>query len=205
MRADPVSLNLVYAFAASLVALSALLHAFLPKAGSPRPLYSLLALTVALIILLLPINEASVFYYLRGYMGDFSISASVFFSAYIARKGWGIAAYQEKEERALFVWIALLGLCLYPLALGAAQHDPYRLGYHPHSLLVLLLFLGLYFWYRKYYFLLFVLTAAIIGFTTRLLESNNLWDYLLDAVFWLVCITLGISSGLRGRKHRVLR
>jgi len=200
-----VSLNLVYAFCALLIALSALLHGFLPKAKPPRPLYSLLLMTAAVTILLLPANGAPVFYYLRGYLGDFSVSASVFFGAYILNKGWGIAVYREKEQRAFFLSIGLLGICLYPLALGATQYDPYRLGYHPHALLTLLFFLGLYIWYRKYYFLLFTMTAGIIGFTARLLESNNLWDYLLDGVFWLACITLGIMSVLKGRKSRRLQ
>lgn len=195
-----MSLNLVYSFCGWLIALSAFLHLTRPKAETPRPIYSLVVTAVALMILLLPANGAPVFYYLRGYAGDFSVSASVFFGAYILSKGWGIAVYREKELRALFVWIGLLGICLYSMALGGTQYDPYRLGYYPHGLLTLLFFLGLYFWYRRYYFLLFTMTAGIIGFTARLLESNNLWDYLLDAVFWLACITLGVISGLKGSK-----
>jgi len=167
-------------------------------------MYSLLVTTVAFIILLLPANGAPVFYYLRGYAGDFSVFASVFFGAYILNKGWGIAVYREKELRALFVWIGLLGIFLYSMTLGATQYDPYRLGYHPHGLLTLLFCFGLYLWYRKYYLLLFAVAAGIIGFTARVLESNNLWDYLLDGVFWLICIILGIVSGLKGSKFQRL-
>ena len=199
-----MSLNLVYSFCGWHIALSAFLHIFLPKARISQPMYYLLVMMVALMILLLPANGAPVFYYLRGPAGDFSVFASVFFGAYILNKGWGIAVYREKERRALFFWIGLLGICLYWMTLGGTQYDPYRLGYHPHGLLTILFFLGLYFWYRKYYFLLFAMVASVIGFTARLLESDNLWDYLLDAVFWLVCITLGIISVLKDSKSQRL-
>lgn len=197
-----MSLSLVYSFCGWLVALTALLHIFLPKAKTSKPVYSVLLMMIALIILLLPGGATPIFYYFRGITGDFSVLASVFFGAFILNKGWGTKVYREKEMQVLFVGIGLLGIGLYSMTLGATQYDPYRLGYHPQGLLTILFCLGLYFWHRRYYFLLFALATCTIGFSARLLESNNLWDYLLDAVFWLVCITLGIVSGLKNKKSR---
>ena len=78
-----MSLTLVYAFIALLIAMTAFIHLLLPRGLKNKPLYSLLVLLLVLLILLLPINNVPVFYYLRGYLGDLSITSSVFFAAYI--------------------------------------------------------------------------------------------------------------------------
>lgn len=198
-----MSLTLVYAFIALLIAMTAFIHLLLPRGLKNKPLYSLLVLLLVLLILLLPINNVPVFYYLRGYLGDLSITSSVFFAAYIIQAVSGRNLYAATEKKQLLLMVALMGLFLYPGALGLGQFDPYRLGYYPQILLCLLFCSAIYFWFKAYYFLLFLVTSVVVGFMSGLLESNNLWDYLLDAVLWLLCFSIGLFSIIRSGFNRI--
>jgi len=189
--------NLIYAFVALLLLLAAWIHLMLPRAANIKAVYSLPVLLSCLVILLLPVNGSPVFYYLRAYIGDLSITSVAFFGAYFIQRGFGKNIYQAIEVKYLQTLVVLLGLFLYPFALGLGQLDPYRLGYHPQALIILLFFSAIYFWHKAYYFLVFVVTSVAVGFTLDLLESNNLWDYLLDAVLWLAFTTNLLLSGLR--------
>lgn len=197
-----MDLHLAYAFIALIVFLSAWINLMLPKAANGKTAYSLLVLLSSLIVLLLPVGGSPVFYYLRAYVGDLSITSFIFYGAYFIQKGFGRSIYQSVEVGYLQAVVVLLGLFLYPFALGLGQLDPYRLGYHPQGLFILLFFSAIYFWHKAYYFLLFTVTGVIVGFISGLLESNNLWDYLLDVVLWLVCITSLLFSGIRKLRKR---
>jgi hypothetical protein len=149
----------------------------------------------------MPINEAPVFYYLRSfYIGDLSITSTLIFCAYIIQSRGKTVLYQPVEQKQLTLLVVLGGLLLYPLALGLGQLDPYRLGYQPQIMLSILFFVGLYFWYKKSYFIVFVLTSVVLCFNLRLLESNNLWDYLLDPLLLVVFLAIGLTSGLNLEK-----
>lgn len=189
--------DLVYPFIAQLVFLTAFLHLLLPEAARSKAVYSSLVLLSSLILLMLPINGLPGFYYLRAYTGDLSITSLVFFGAYIVRKGFGIPIYRASEAIRLQTLVVLLGLFLYPFALGIGPLDTYRLGFHPQALTVALFVCAIYFWHKSYYFLLFVVTSVVLGYLLGLLESNNLWDYLLDAILWLVCSAKILLSGFR--------
>lgn len=188
--------SLVYAFASMVIFLTAVIHLFLPASVKNNTTYTLLAIMFSLSFLLMQLDEAPVFYYLRGYIGDLSITTTLFFSAYIIQAVWR-QIYQPVEIRYLMWLVVLAGLFLYPLALGLSQFDPYRLGYQPQILLSVLFFTGLYFWYKEYYFLVFLMTSASLCFTAGLLESNNLWDYLLDPMLLLVFFAMGLRSALK--------
>ena len=98
-----VTISLVYAFTSMVILLTAAIHLFLPASVTHKPIYiyTLLAFLVSLsLLLLMPVNEVPVFYYLRGfYMGDPSITATLFFSAYIIQRVWGKAIYQPAEKK----------------------------------------------------------------------------------------------------------
>ena len=195
--------SLMYAFIALLILLTAFLHLLLPRIFNNRPLYSLLALLFALLILLLPVKEVPMFYYLRGYVGDLSITSSIFLSAFIIQRGGGRLLYEVTEKQYLLWAAALTGLFLYPLALGLGQFDPYRLGYEPQLLLSILFFLAIYLWYKTYYFLLFLVTSAVLAFISGVLESANLWDYLRDGVLGLFALAGVGYAGVRTTVRRV--
>ena len=192
------TLNSAYAFFSILLFLAVFLHLLFVRAGNDRSFFHpILILLSALVIMLLPIGDSPVFFYVRGYIGDLSITSSIFFTAYLMDRGFRRKVYQPVEIRILMSAVVILGLFIYPMALGLGSFDPYRLGYHPQTFLILLFCCAIFFWLKAYHFLLFVVTTVVIGFVSGLLESNNFWDYLLDAVLWLVFVSAFLLSGLR--------
>ena len=200
-----MSVSLVYAFTSMVVFLTATIHFLLSFSVKNKLSYffTLLAFLLTISFLVVPINEVPVFYYLRSfYIGDLSITSTLFFCAYIIQSRGKKVLFQSAELKQLTLLVVLGGLFLYPLALGLGQLDPYRLGYQPQIMLFILFFVGLYFWYKQYYFLVLVLTSVVLCFNLRLLESNNLWDYLLDPLLLVVFLTIGLISGLKLRTKR---
>ena len=85
------------------------------------------------------------------------------------------------------VFSILAGAALYPMALGAGAFDPYPAGWHFSWLFVILLGVTLMLLFLKNRFSV-VLLATILAYDLHLLESSNLWDYLLDPILILVAI-----------------
>ena len=74
---------------------------------------------------------------------------------------------------------------MYPMTLGLSRVDPYELGYRPRALLALVAALVILWWWRRRGAAV-VLAAGVGAFNFRVLESVNLWDYLLDPVLVVV-------------------
>jgi hypothetical protein len=87
----------------------------------------------------------------------------------------------------------LAGVALYPMALGAGLFDPYSAGWHFSWLFVLLLVITLGLLFSKNRFSI-VLLATILAYNLHLLESSNLWDYLIDPVLVLISVGASISQ-----------
>ena len=85
------------------------------------------------------------------------------------------------------VFSLLAGAALYPMALGAGAFDPYPAGWHFSWLFVILLSVTLVLLFLKNRFSV-VLLATILAYDLHLLESSNLWDYLVDPILILVAI-----------------
>lgn len=81
----------------------------------------------------------------------------------------------------------LAGVILYPMALGAGSFDPYCAGWHFSWLFVILLCVTLSLLFFRNRFSV-VLLATILAYDLHLLESSNLWDYLVDPILVLVAI-----------------
>ncbi len=81
----------------------------------------------------------------------------------------------------------LAGVVLYPMALGIGAFDPYGAGWHFSWLFVILLCVTLLLLFFKNRFSV-VLLATILAYDLHLLESGNLWDYLVDPILVLAAI-----------------
>lgn len=93
-----------------------------------------------------------------------------------------------RSWRSGWIYGALLGFLLYPAALGLGGWDPYAWGWDSTWLFVPFLLLSLCLLLKNDPFGL-VLAAGVAAYNLRILESTNLWDYLLDPIFWTVsCI-----------------
>jgi len=90
------------------------------------------------------------------------------------------------------IFSVVAGAVLYPMAMGIGTADPYCAGWHFSWLFVMLLgiTLVLIFFNNRFSF---VLLATILAFNFHLLESRNLWDYLVDPVLVIISIAVLIQ------------
>ncbi len=135
-------------------------------------------------LLLLPAGPSALGPLLRAWLGDLSIPNLALLVAALASGIAGIVVIDRRNLATILMVAGISGLLLYPLAFGLAAIDPYRLGYDPLLLPAALLPLCVAGWLSGRRAAIGLLLAALVGFHLDLLESQNLWDYLVDP--WLV-------------------
>ena len=99
---------------------------------------------------------------------------------------------------------AVAGLALYPMTLGVTRFDPYALGYGSRVFELALLAVALVAWYLNLHLIVLCVTLGIGAYLLGLMESRNLWDYLIDAPITIYALVWGVSTGLqvlRARGH----
>ena len=146
-------------------------------------------------LMMVPVDGMAILFYIRSLTADIS----VLHVAYI----WSgiIAMFMHRTVvRVPPRWAALLvvsGLAFYLSSLGAVPFDLYALGYgSPVALAcVLAIFVMLLLYGHAWAALL--LALACLGWQYRLLESDNLFDYLFDIWFWFYCWGVMLSATLR--------
>jgi hypothetical protein len=121
--------------------------------------------------------------YLRGISSDLSITLVMLACVVLAHRLRGLRFIDQRERMALNAAVAAAALFLYPLALGWGDWDPYRAGWGAPGMLVGLLAVTLFCWVKGLRLLPMLVAVALLAWTFDLLESTNLWDYLLDP--WL--------------------
>jgi len=142
------------------------------------------ALVVGVVLaLLVPVGGLLLAGYIRGVMGDLSIVSMVLLGAFVSDRLVDRPLLSQSSRSALRVGAVAGALVLYPLALGLGNFDPYRLGYRPLWLLAPLVLAVVLAW-RSHRGCAVAILVGVTAFNLNLLESSNLWDYLLDV--WLV-------------------
>jgi hypothetical protein len=166
-----------------------LLHAMGFAESRPGWVKALTVLGFAL--LWIPLGEAQLpaVAYVRGITSDLSITL-------IALAAWSIGhllldwpAMSKREQMMVLAVIALAALFLYPLALGWGDWDLYQPGWGSWGMLLALLLICLACWANGLWVLPTLVALAMIAWSLDLMESGNLWDYLLDP--WLSAFALG--------------
>ena len=153
------------------------------------------ASTIALVLIAswTPVQGLPLAGYLRGLVGDLSATTMLL----LAMRLWSVACgrrlLDENERTLWFVLIALAAIFLYPMALGLGGYDPYALGFGSPGFCAILLGITLLAgWMHRHWIMLGIL-ASVTAWLAGLLESRNIWDYLIDpvlagiAVFSLAC------------------
>mgnify|MGYP001812546376 FL=1 len=143
----------------------------------------LLVIVIITLLAMLPLADNPGWYYVRGVFGDSSITGLLFYIALVMQQYFSWQLYRENELVLLRRLVLAAAILLYPFALGLTRFDSYSQGYANPWLLAFLFIIALFFWLKKYYFLALSITAAVFACTLQLLESLNLWDYLLDPLF----------------------
>jgi len=159
-----------------------------------------LVILIITLLLMLPLSGLPGWYYVRGVFGDSSVIALFFYTAIILQQNFAWQLFQKDELLLLRRLTLAAALLLYPFALGLTQFDSYRLGYSNLWLVVIIMIITLFCWLQKYYFLALIMTAAVTAFSLQLLESRNLWDYLLDPLFIIAVILTWFGHRYQGNK-----
>jgi hypothetical protein len=146
---------------------------------SPWRIAALCSLSLAA---LLPIDGLSLAGYVRGVVGDLSITIVVVMLLGIGSRVFHRQGVPEKENIVLCGLVVLCGAIFYPMALGATVYDPYRMGYDSFYLPTALLLLGLAAWLKHRLLIVLCITLAMLAYSVGWYASTNLWDYLIDPI-----------------------
>ena len=172
-----------------------LLAVHLPYAQRLAPLRRVLFVAGAYVVVMIPVFGLSLAGWLRGMVGDLSLTSVLLLGgALIVRVNPAMGGLWDARERAsLLLFISVMALLLYPFALGWGPLDPYRSGFGSIGLILMLALLALWALRRGLALLSLTIALAVTGWSFNLLESTNLWDYLLDAP--LALYALGATAG----------
>lgn len=157
------------------------------------------------VISFIPVSGYSINQYLRGLLNDLSISSLLLMTHYFIT-----IDSNASQTRPILKLIAVTGLFFYPMALGFGSIDPYSWGYlnHAHDTIVPLIFISLltllvfFSFYKKQTLLLLCVAFTILAYQLQLLESKNLWDYLLDPVIFFYALITMLLRNLHKRNLR---
>jgi hypothetical protein len=163
------------------------------------------ALVVGLIgagIVLFPVGGLPLARWLISFNANFSIPLTAMLLARVIQTFSGIRLLDGKALLTGRIFSLAAGAALYPMALGLGRWDPYAAGWEFSWLFVLLFFFTVALLIMKNRFAV-VLMAVILAYQLQLLESTNLWDYLVDP-FLVFVSCIGLGGRLR-RKARGAR
>ncbi len=155
-----------------------------------------------LALLFLPIQGMALAAYARGIGGELSATTLLLLSSAVAALAFGPKLHDRRELQTLAGFVLAAALFLYPMALGLGTFDPYALGYpdRVRALLFPLAPVALFAWFRGRFLVLLSVVVALAAYRFELLESRNLWDYLLDP--WLALYLAGFTIFARFSKSR---
>ncbi|MFZ2386466.1 MAG: hypothetical protein WAW69_01535 [Polaromonas sp.] len=126
--------------------------------------------------------------YIRGISSDLSVSMVALACLVLCQRLFGLPAIARQERVVLYGGLAAAALFLYPLALGWGDWDAYRSGWGSFWMYAALLALSLLSWVRGLRLLPMLVGLSLLAWSAGLMESTNLWDYLIDP--WLATAAL---------------
>jgi hypothetical protein len=195
----PGPTDLAGLFGAATAITSALLR--LPVIARLRQAHPGTLLLAAFLVALVPLGSLPAAGYLRGIVGDLSVTTVVLLVRGLLRPVVGGEEDDARSRLALQVLVAAFGLVLYPASLGLGPLDPYRLGYGSPWLLGGLLALALAAILGRVTAVAWCLALGVLAWTLGAYESRNVWDYVVDplvAAWGLCALLLRGARALRG-------
>lgn len=160
----------------------------------------LLALLAASFI---PLGGLSLAAYLRSHIDDLAITSLVFMAWGCLRRLEVLPPAQHGQTSVLILFAAL-ALILYPATLGLSDLDPYRRGYSPRPLLLLVALMTFSLFYLRHYLAVVMLTCATLTFIAGIKPSLNYWDYLVDPLLGLYCCLALLVLAARWAYRRLM-
>ena len=139
---------------------------------------------VSFAIVLVPLRGIPLARWLAAVVDHWSVPSTALLASACIQRLFGIELLQRHDRQAAWLFGAVAGLFLYPLALGWGPFDPYSLGWHFGPLFVSVAGLAIILILRRNRFGV-VLLLAIAAWHLRAVESGNYWDCLIDPFFFL--------------------
>jgi len=137
------------------------------------------------LIVVIPLGEFALARRLFSITAGFSIPLTAILFSKVLENASGFRLLDRKGLLSSWIFGLISGMVLYPMALGLGGFDPYEAGWSFSWLFVLLMTITIALLFMKNRFGI-VLTACIAAYNLRLLESANLWDYIVDPLFVII-------------------
>lgn len=151
---------------------------------------------------LLPVGPLPLAGYLRGAIGDLSITSLILLSGALLHWLYGWVPPPGRDR--LLLLVVCMGAGLYPLALGWGGFDPYRLGFGSYWFLACLLALAALAVLARLPMIAFAIALSVLAWSAGWYESTNIWDYLLDpAVSIYAAVAITVQGMRRVRRLRM--
>ena len=139
----------------------------------------------------IPLNDLPLAAYVRSFTDDLAISTLVLLG-WVSLVRLGLVEPQEPRARAqMLVLFGLLAALLYPATMGLTYFDPYRWGFNPRPMIVLVALLALGLLWLRNTLAVWMLALGTLAFALRLKASENYWDYLIDPLLGGYCLVAG--------------
>lgn len=165
-----------------------------PSRGKRRGVQlAILGITVALTWI--PIEQVPLAIFVRTLTDDLSIALLVLLGAHTGARLQLVPLPFAQRRDALWLFAAL-GLLLYPASLGLSYLDPYRWGYAPGVLLMVLAILTMLLVLRRCWLAVAMLTLATAAYALRPEGTTNYWNVLLDPLLVLYALGWSLAQGL---------
>ncbi|QQQ49089.1 hypothetical protein JJQ97_17155 [Pseudomonas syringae] len=133
------------------------------------------------------IDGLSMASYARSLTDDLAISSLVLLG-WLTLQRLGVLKPMAASRRGVMLLVfAALALTLYPATLGLTYFDPYRWGYNPRPMIMIVAVIALGLVFMRNALAAVMLSAATLAFTFRIKPSENYWDYLIDPLLGLYC------------------
>jgi len=152
---------------------------------------TLILVLIAAFIVVIPVGGLPLARWMISFNANFSISLTAILFCKVTESSFGVKLLDKKSLLTCWIFSLTAGVILYPMALGLGIFDPYQAGWGFSWLFVVVCGVTILLLIMKNRFAV-VLIAVILAYNLHLLESTNLWDYLVDPFMVLVsCIALG--------------
>lgn len=165
------------------------------RCGASRRVLAVFIL-VLLGMFLIPWTRHSLVFYVRGIVGDLSVTSLVLLCVLYGRSLiWPARDHQPICGKVGWVLLAIL-VPLYLSTMGYWTYDVYGLGYEPQWLLLVSALLMLWAW-RTQPALAIAWLIGVVSFACGLTPSKNLWDALFDLFMGFAAVGLAVTSVIR--------
>ena len=160
---------------------------------------ALISASVLSALAFIPIYEISTVLRLKGLFADLSLTTLTLLVLWPVLRLKKISL-NNPDSAGLCAVVLVLAVTLYPMALGVGAYDPYALGFRPWTLLTAIAALGVLATLRGYLVSKTIVVVVLIGYWLRVLDSQNLWDYLIDPILAIFAIIYLLRYFLRNGK-----